>query len=70
MVHDGAGVRLTILREAAEPVSGVMCGIRLSGRTKDSLSLARRGKGKLGVKKIFADSDPVVVTDPEDLLPP
>lgn len=68
MVHDGAGVRLTISREAAEQVSGVTCGIGLSRRAKDLLSLSGAGKGELGVRKVFAESDPVVVSDPEDPL--
>ena len=45
MVHDSAGVRLTISTEAAEQVSGATCGIRLSGRAKDVLSLLGAGKG-------------------------
>lgn len=70
MVHDGAGVRLTIEREAAEQVSRVTCGIRLSGRAKNlAVAIQERGRSELGVRKSFVESDPVVVNDLEDLLP-
>ncbi len=52
MVHDGAGVRLTISREAAEQVTGATCGIRPSGRAKDLLSLSEEGRGELGIRKL------------------
>ena len=39
------------------------------GRAKDLLSLSEEGRGELGVRKLFGESDPVVVTDPEDPLP-
>ncbi len=63
MVHNGAGVRLSISREAAEQVSGVTCGIGLSRRAKGLLSLPGAEKG--WARKAI----PVVIHDPKDLLP-
>ncbi len=63
MVHNGAGVRLSISREAAEQVSGVTCGIGLSRRAKGLLSLPGAEKG--WARKVIS----VVIHDPKDLLP-
>jgi hypothetical protein len=39
------------------------------GEQRTCCRFRERGKGELGVRKIFAESGPVVVTDPEDSLP-
>jgi len=55
------GMRLTTSREAAEQMSGVTCGIRLSGRAKDLLSLLGKGSENY-LRKVTQWSSPIPMT--------
>ena len=39
------------------------------GEQRTCYRFRERGTGELGARKVLAKSEPVVVTDPEDLLP-